>query len=221
MHDAETVLSIERLPERFVVVGGGPVGGEYASIFAALGVQVTLIDRGTRLLPLLDRELSAALAARLERFGVRLMFGAHLEVVEHDAEGLVVRVDGELLRPEVLLYAVARVANVEARPARAGVQANPAGASASKGTDTAPGIYAAGDITGPPGLASAAMEQARVAMCRAFEIPFKETLDAAVPAGIYTLPETAMVGLTEDAARAAGPDVETGWGVLRRQRRAR
>jgi len=75
---------------------------------------------------------------------------------------------------------------------------------------TAPGIYAAGDITGPPGLASVAMEQARVAVCRALEIPFKDSLDPVVPTGIYTLPTVAMVGLTEDEARADSADVETG-----------
>ncbi len=75
---------------------------------------------------------------------------------------------------------------------------------------TAEAIYAAGDITGPPALGSVAMEEARVAMCRAFDIPFKESLELAVPTGIYTLPEVSMVGLTEEAARAAGEDVETG-----------
>ena len=82
VHDSETVLSIERLPERLLVVGGGPVGSEYASIFAALGVEVTLVDRGTRLLRLLDGELSEALAQSLKRSGARLMLGAQVESVE-------------------------------------------------------------------------------------------------------------------------------------------
>ena len=77
VHDSETVLSIERPPQRVVAIGGGPVGCEYASIFATLGVQVTLVDRGTRLLPLLDRELSAELAHGVKRAGVRLMLGTH------------------------------------------------------------------------------------------------------------------------------------------------
>jgi len=75
---------------------------------------------------------------------------------------------------------------------------------------TVPGIFAAGDVTGPPGLASVAMEGARVAMCRAFAIPFKDHLDPIIPTGIYTLPEVSMVGMTEDEARTAGEDVETG-----------
>ena len=87
VHDSETVLSIERPPERVVVIGGGPVGCEYASILTALGVQVTPVDRGTPLLPLLDGELSATLAHSLKRSGAPLMLGAHVEAVERDADG--------------------------------------------------------------------------------------------------------------------------------------
>ena len=214
VHDSETVLSIERPPERVVAVGGGPVGCEYASIFAALGVQVTLVDRGTRLLPLLDRELSAELAHGMRRAGVRLMLGTQLDAaIERDADGLLVRVDGEVLRPDLILLASGRSGNVEGLGlAEAGVQADDRGRVRVDRNfqTTAPGIYAAGDITGPPGLASVAMEQARIAMCSAFEIRFKESLDPVVPTGIYTLPEAAMVGLTEEQARATGIDVETG-----------
>jgi NAD(P) transhydrogenase len=224
VHDSETVLSVERLPERVTVVGGGPVGCEYASIFSALGVDVTLVDRGTRLLPILDGEVSEALAQSLRRSGARLMLGAQVESVERDAEGLIVLVDGEILRPQLVLHAVGRIGNVEGLGlAEAGVQADDRGRiRVDRDFQTsAQGIYAAGDITGPPGLASVAMEQARVAMCRAFEIPYKESLDPVVPTGIYTLPEAAMVGLTEEAARAAGDDVHTGRALFEANARAR
>lgn len=223
VHDSETVLSIERLPDHLVVVGGGPVGSEYASIFAALGVQVTLVDRGTRLLPLLDREISEALAQSLKRSGARLMLGAQVESVERDVDGLIVRVDGETLRPQAVLHAVGRAGNVEGLGlTEAGVEFDDRGRVRVDHNfqTTVRGIYAAGDITGPPGLASVAMEQARVAMCRAFDIPFKDSLDAVVPTGIYTLPEAAMVGLTEEAARAAGEDVETGRALFEANARA-
>ncbi len=224
VHDSETILSIERLPERMMVVGGGPVGSEYASIFAALGVEVTLVDRGRRLLPLLDSEMSEALAESMKRSGARLMLGAQVESVGRDADGLIVRVDGEPLRPQIVLHAVGRAGNVEALGlAAAGVRADERGrVSVDRNFQTTVrGIYAAGDITGPPGLASVAMEQARVAMCRAFDIPFKEALDPAVPTGIYTLPEVSMVGLTEEAARAAGEEVETGRSFFDANARAR
>jgi NAD(P) transhydrogenase len=224
VHDSETVLSIERLPESALVVGGGPVGCEYASILAALGVEVTLVDRGTRLLPLLDGELSETLAESLRGSGARLMLGAQVESVERDARGLVVRVNGEILRPQIVLHAVGRAGNVEGLGlAEAGVEVDDRGRVRvdQNFQTTCQGIYAAGDVIGPPGLAAVAMEQARVAVCSAFEIPFKDSLDPAVPAGIYTLPEAAMVGLTEDAARTGGEDVETGRAFFEANPRAR
>jgi NAD(P) transhydrogenase len=141
------------------------------------------------------------------------MLGAQVEDVERDADGLIVRVGGEALRPQLVLHAVGRTGNVEGLGlAEAGVEADDRGRIRVDGDfqTTAQGIYAAGDITGPPGLASVAMEQARVAMCRAFEIPYKESLDPVIPTGIYTLPEAAMVGLTEEAARVGDDDVGAG-----------
>jgi NAD(P) transhydrogenase len=224
VHDSETMLSIERMPERLLVIGGGPVGSEYASIFAALGVEVTLVDRGTRLLPLLDGELSEILAESLRGSGARLMLGSQVQSIQRDADGLIVYVDGEALHPQVVMHAVGRAGNVEGLGlAEAQVEVDDRGRVRVDHNfqTTAPGIYAAGDITGPPGLASVAMEQARVAMCRAFDIPFKEAIDTSVPTGIYTLPEAAMVGLTEEAARAASDDVATGRAFFETNARAR
>ncbi len=224
VEDSETVLSIERLPERILIVGGGPVGSEYASIFSALGVEVTLVDRGTRLLPLVDRELSEGLADNLRRSGARLILGGQVESVRRDVDGLVVRVDGEDLRPQVLLHAAGRTGNVEGLGlAAAGVEVEGRRRIRVDPSfrTTAEGIYAAGDVIGPPGLASVSMEQARVAMCRAFGIPLKESVDPFVPTGIYTLPEVAMVGLTEEAARSAAEDVETGRAFFAANARAR
>jgi NAD(P) transhydrogenase len=223
VHDSETLLSIDRLPEQLMVVGGGPVGSEYASIFAALGVKVTVVERGPRLLPMLDSELSAALAQSLRHSGARLMFGAHVESIGRDADGLIVRVNGESVRPKIVLHAVGRAGNVEGLGlSEAGIEADHRGRVRvdENFQTTASGTYAAGDITGPPGLASAAMEQARVAMARAFDLPFKESVDPFLPTGIYTLPEVAMVGLTEEAARAAGHDVETGRALFESNARA-
>jgi NAD(P) transhydrogenase len=224
VHDSESVLSIEGLPERMLIVGGGPVGCEYASIFAGLGVEVTQVDRGTRLLPLLDAELSEAFEQSLKRSGARLLLGAHVESVERDADGLVVRVGGDVFRPQIMLHAVGRVGNVEGLGlAEVGVETDDRGRIGVDGTfrTTAAGIYAAGDVIGPPGLASVAMDQARVAMCRAFDIPFKESVDPVVPTGIYTLPEVSTVGLTEEAARATCDDVEVSRAFFEANARAR
>lgn len=224
VHDSESVLSLSRLPARMVVVGGGPVGCEYGSIFAALGTQVTLVDRGRRLLPLLDSEVSRALAESMAAAGVRLMQQAELDPVGRAGDGLRLVVDGEVLPPQVVVHAVGRVGSVEGLGLEeAGVECDARG---RVGVDpdfqtSAPGVYAAGDVIGPPGLASVSMEQARVAMCKAFGIRFKDAVDPTLPTGIYTLPETAMVGLTEEAAEAAGEDVETGRALFSGNARAR
>jgi NAD(P) transhydrogenase len=86
---------------------------------------------------------------------------------------------------------------------------------------TAAGIYAAGDVIGPPALASVSMEQGRVAACNAFQIPFKDSVDPLAPLGVYSIPEVAMVGLTEQAAAARGIDYEVGRGRFERNTRAR
>jgi NAD(P) transhydrogenase len=227
VHDSESILSIERLPEHLVVVGGGAVGTEYASIFADLGSMVTVVSRGTRLLPTLDHEISEALADSLRESGARLLLGHATQAITRDDHGLAVHVGGEVIRPDTVLSAGGRCGNVEDLdlPA-AGVVADERGRVQvdDRFETTCPGIYAAGDVIGPPGLASVAMEGARVAMCRAFDIPFKEQLDAVVPTGIYTLPEVASVGLTEDEARradaAGGDDVEIGTAYFTENARA-
>jgi NAD(P) transhydrogenase len=217
VHDSESILSIERLPEHLVVVGGGAVGAEYASIFADLGSMVTVVSRGTRLLPTLDHEISEALADSLHESGARLLLGHATQAITRDEQGLGVHVGGEVIRPDTVLSAGGRRGNVEHLDlGAAGVEADERGRVHvdERFETTCPGIFAAGDVIGPPGLASVAMEGARVAMCRAFDIPFKEQLDAVVPTGIYTLPEVASVGLTEDEARRddpiGGDDVECG-----------
>jgi len=211
--DSEDILGLDRLPEHLMVVGGGAVGAEYASIFADLGSQVTLVSRGTRLLPLLDHEISDALAESMRDSGARILLGHDVDTITRDEQGLLVHVAAESFRPDALLHAGGREGNVEGLGlVELGVQADERGrvrVDANFQTTVA-GIYAAGDVTGPPGLASVAMEGARVAMCRAFDIPFKDHVDPIIPTGIYTLPEVSMVGMTEDEARAAGEDVETG-----------
>ncbi|HET7900725.1 MAG TPA: Si-specific NAD(P)(+) transhydrogenase [Candidatus Nanopelagicales bacterium] len=214
VHDSESILSIDALPARIVIVGAGPVGTEYASILAAVGVDVTLVDPGGRLLPMVDSEVADALAGSLERAGATLVLDGRVQSVVRDGDELVVDLgEGRTLRADAVLHALGRTGNVEGMGLEElGVEIGPRGRVVVDRDfrTTVPWVYAAGDITGPPGLASVAMEQARVAMCRAFGIPFKEVLDEFVPTGIYTLPEVSMVGLTEAAARALSDDVGTG-----------
>lgn len=213
VHDSESILEIDALPRRIAIVGGGPVGTEYASILSAVGVEVTLIDPGGRLLPVIDAEVADALVGSLERAGATLVLDGRVKTVTRDGAELVVDLGDRQLRADAVLHALGRTGNVEGMGLEElGVEVGPRGRVVvdKDFRTTVPWVYAAGDITGPPDLASVAMEQARVAMCRAFGIPFKEVLDEFVPTGIYTLPEVSMVGLTEAAARERSDDVGTG-----------
>jgi NAD(P) transhydrogenase len=121
--------------------------------------------------------------------------------------------DGESLETETVLYAAGRSGNTEELGLEeAGVELDPRGRIVvdERYQTAVPGIFAAGDVIGPPALASVSAEQGRVAMCHAFDIPFKDTVDPSPPFGIYSIPEVAMVGLTEEAAAAAGIDAVSG-----------
>jgi NAD(P) transhydrogenase len=212
--DSDSVLDVTEPVRDLVVIGGGAVGCEYASIFCALGTRVTLLDNASALVPLVDREVGDALAASLRAAGVRIVLETgHVDVSREDG-GLVVRSrTGETLRPEKVLFAVGRSGNTAALGVeRAGIAVDDRGRIVvdEHYCTSVPGIYAAGDVIGPPQLASVSMEQARVAACHAFDIPFKQMVDPITPIGVYSIPEVASVGLSEERAREQGMAVEIG-----------
>ena len=222
--DSESVIGLDTPVSNVVVIGGGAVGCEYASIFAALGVGVTLVDSGASLIPFMDAEISRILKDSLEHIGVHVLLGAGRATVDRDEKGLrVTLASGEILRPDKVLFAAGRAGNTEALGlAGAGVKTDERGRIVvdHRFETTVPGIYAAGDVIGPPALASVSMEQGRVAACHAFSIPFKQTVDSQAPFGIYSIPEVAMVGLSEEAAASQGLDYEVGRGWFARNTRA-
>ena len=211
---SDTILGLDRMPASLVVIGGGPVGCEYASIFTSLGVRVTLVDRAERLMPFLDAEASDQLRSCLTDMGMRLLLGSpHASVERVDGRLRVSLADGETIETDKVLYAAGRSGNTEELGLEtAGVALDGRGRIVvdAEYQTAVPGVFAAGDVIGPPALASVSAEQGRVAMCHAFDIPFKETVDPLPPFGIYSIPEVAMVGLTEEAATAAGIDAATG-----------
>jgi NAD(P) transhydrogenase len=224
VHDSESIVGLDRIPGTMVVIGGGPVGCEYASVFTALGVEVTLLDSADRLLPFMDAEISHALAGSFARMRMRLVLGSGVGAVERvGGELRVTLASGDRLHPDKVLFAAGRAGNTEGLGLEgAGVETDARGRIVVDDTyrSTADGIYAAGDVIGPPALASVSMEQGRVAACHAFGIPFKETVDPLPPYGIYSIPEVAMVGMTEDGARAEGVDCEVGRGWFEHSPRA-
>jgi NAD(P) transhydrogenase len=222
--DAEAVLEIERAPSHVAVIGGGAIGCEHASIFTALGSRVTLADRGERLLSYVDAELSNLLARTFTGLGMDLRLGVGVESVARDAEGLRVAFsDGTDIRPEKLLVASGRSGNTENLGLEtAGVTVNDRGLIVVDDSfqTTAPGVYAAGDVIGPPALASTSMEQGRVAACKALGIDREDVTDPAPPTGVYSIPEIAGVGLTEQAAALQGIPYVVGRGRFEGNSRA-
>ena len=212
--DSESILNIDRLPSSFVVVGGGAVGCEYASIFAALGVRVTLLCRGDRLLPRFDPEVSRVLAESFNGMGIRVMPEAVVTALSLAADGFELELEGrKSVRGELVLVAVGRKARTDGLGLEeVGVELGPEGnvkVDACFRTNIK-GVFAAGDIVGQPWLASVSMEQARVAMCHAFDIDFKRAVDPLCPMYVFSIPEVASVGQSEVEAKAQGIDVEVG-----------
>jgi NAD(P) transhydrogenase len=212
--DSDSILSLIYLPRSLAVLGAGVIACEFASIFQSLGVAVTVIDKGERPLAFLDPDLADGFRRRFEAQGGRFLARSRHERVEADGLGGVdlTLAGGERLHVDKCLVALGRVANL------AGLGLERAGLSVGeKGTlvvdehcrTEVPHIYAAGDVIGPPALAAAAMEQGRRAVCHALGLPLgraRETL----PTGIYTIPELASVGLTEEQARERHGDVLVG-----------
>lgn len=215
VHDSETILTMDRLPGSLAVIGGGPVGCEYASIFASLGVEVLVVDLAPRLAPFLDAEISDGLAKAFEGMGIRMSLGSSspASIERRDGQLQVALPTGETLDFDKVLFAAGRAGNTEGLGLEAaGVALDDRGRIVVDDTfrTAVPGIYAAGDVIGPPALASASMEQGRVAACHAFDVPFKLTVDPLPPVAIYSIPEAAGVGMTEEAAVAAGIEYEIG-----------
>jgi NAD(P) transhydrogenase len=212
--DSDSLLSLSYLPESLVVLGAGVIACEYASIFAALGVKVTIIDRGERPLGFMDQELVEHFLTELRQAGGEFLGKRSLESVVYDGLASVeTRLEGgELIRSEKLFCALGRVAAVAGLGLEeAGVKVTPRGlihVDAELRTST-PNIYAAGDVIGPPALASTSMEQGRRAACHALGLGVGLQGELA-PTGIYTIPELASVGLTEQQVRERYGDAHVG-----------
>jgi NAD(P) transhydrogenase len=207
--DSDTVLDMDALPRRLAVVGNGVIGCEYASMFAALGIELIVFGRD-RPLPFLDGEIGDRLRRQMERLGLRLRIG--VSVAQYEPAGDSVRLTlstGETLRVDKVLVAAGRMSNTDGLGLeRAGIQPGARGLlKVNENFQTeVPHIYAAGDVIGFPALAAVSMEQARVAMCHAFELKYKTRVSPVLPLAIYTIPEVAMAGETEESCQEKALD---------------
>lgn len=203
--DSDSILSMIYLPESLTVLGGGVISSEYASIFALLGVKVTMIDRAPRPLMFMDPELVESYLDHFKQNGGVHYGGAEIESVEWDGISQVVTrlASGRIVSSDKLLVALGRLANVENLGLEElGIEQGKRGHIVVDDhyRSSIPNIYAVGDVIGPPSLAASAMEQGRRAICHALNvevgIDFKY-----LPIGIYAIPEMASVGLSEEQAK--------------------
>lgn len=213
--NAENVLDLEEVPESLLMIGGGVIGVEMATILAKLGSKVTVVEMLPHILPLEDEEMTAAVSKALQSDGVEIYENARVSAIEDKASGKTVTVataDGEK-KLETKMVAI----GVGYRPDTDGLGLEEAGITVEKGAikvnesmaTSVPGVYAAGDATGGIMLAYVAMEEGVVAAENA--LGKEAAMDyQVVPRCVFTLPELAGVGLTEAESREQGYDVQVG-----------
>jgi NAD(P) transhydrogenase len=206
LYDSDTILYMDRIPSSLAVVGAGVIGCEYATMFKAMGIKVSLVSGQDRLLPFLDHEIGDRLKMQVELLGLRVLTGDSVTEVSLDDERYV-RLQlksGEMLDVECVLFATGRMGGTKGLDLeKIGIKPGPRGhlkVNQNYQTEIAH-VYAAGDVIGFPALASTSMEQARVAMCHAFDLKYKERVSAILPMAVYTIPEIAAVGETEESCR--------------------
>jgi len=216
IYDSDTILKLDRVPGSLTIIGGGVIGCEYASIFAALGVKVNLIEQKPRILPFVDEEIITSLMYWMRFSGVTLKLREKVVGMEVEAPGRVVTrlASGKVVISEKLLYTMGRWGNSDGLNLDAiGVKTGERGLICvdENFRTAAEGVYAVGDVIGFPSLAATSREQGRRAVCHAFQ---KEGLTCDIvgyiPFAVYTIPEISMVGPTEEALTEKGVPYEVG-----------
>ncbi len=218
---SDEILRMDRLPRSLSVVGAGVIGCEYACMFAALGVRVTLVDMRPQLLPFVDGEISDTLAYHLRENRVTLRLGEEVAAIEmenaededpHNDKVRLLLSSGKQIVAEKCLYSIGRTgATRKLNGEAAGLKSDNRGRVQVNGCyqTNVDHIYAVGDIIGFPSLASTSMEQGRLAACHAFGVD-AHSVPELFPYGIYTIPEISMVGKTEEELTKEGVPYEVG-----------
>jgi NAD(P) transhydrogenase len=199
--DSDGVLQLEQVPRSMIVAGAGVIGIEYASMFAALGTKVTVIEQRDRMLDFCDLEVVEALKYHLRDLAVTFRFGETVESVERRPEGAIANLrSGKRIPADTVMYSAGRQGwTDELNLPAAGLQADKRGRITVDEffRTTVPHIYAVGDVIGFPALAATSMEQGRLAAHHACGEPV-HTAHLLQPIGIYSVPEISFIGKTED-----------------------
>jgi NAD(P) transhydrogenase len=216
IYDSDTILNLDRIPHTLVVVGAGVIGCEYACMFAALGIEVTLIDGRSELLGHVDREIVDVLLRQMgNRLRICLQLGSEVDDIHVGDTNVTMKLNnGRTVVADKVLFAAGRQSNTaDLQLENAGVETGKRGIiTVNENYQTnVPHIYAAGDVIGFPALASTSMAQSRAAMTHAFNLKKNRVnLAPQVPYGIWTIPELSMIGKTEEQCLEAGVDYEVG-----------
>lgn len=212
--DTDTILNRGRPPKSLLIVGGGAVAIEFATIMRALDIPVRIVDRGSRLASMMDEEISARLGKLFAQWDVKVSPNTTIETIDPVGDELeVLLTNGEKFRTDTILYAAGRVANTEHLGLEnLGIEVDSRGRiQVNENLETnAAGVYAGGDVVHPT-LASIAMEQGRAITCHAFDIPFNEVVDPTPVSAIYGMPEVAGAGLTEQECHEKNVNYEVGY----------
>jgi NAD(P) transhydrogenase len=214
IYDSDDILRMKDLPRELTVVGGGVIGTEYGSMFAALGVHVTIVDARKRLLGFVDEEIIENLQYQMRSLGVTLRLGEEVRSCEvRDDNQVITRLkSGKVIVSDCVLYSAGRVSSTaELNLDAIGIKPDERGKIMVNENlqSEVPHIYAAGDVIGFPALASTSGAQGRRASCHAFGIK-DQMLDSELPYGIYSIPEISYVGLNEEELTEAEIPYETG-----------
>jgi len=211
--DSDGIVNLEHIPQSMIVVGAGVIGIEYASMFAALGTKVTVVERRDRMLEFCDLEVVEALKYQLRDLAVTFRFGESVASVERYQRGAIAVLEsGKKIPAETVMYSAGRQGMTEGlQLERAGIEADNRGRIAvdEHFRTAVPHIYAVGDVIGFPALAATSMEQGRLAAYHACGEPVRAMSDNQ-PIGIYTIPEISFIGRTEDELTAARIPFEVG-----------
>jgi NAD(P) transhydrogenase len=204
--DSDSILDLKRLPKSMVVVGGGVIGTEYASIFMALGIHVTLIEPKGRIVSFVDSEIGQRLMDQLLKLGIHFVLDDRMAAIERRGNRVHLTLEkGDTLDADVALIAAGRQSNVQVLGLEeVGIKLGERGLILvdENYRTNIPSVYAVGDVIGFPALASTSMEQARAAVIHAFNLEYKEKLAPFLPLAVYAIPEISTVGLTEDECQA-------------------
>ncbi|MEV0940972.1 Si-specific NAD(P)(+) transhydrogenase [Micromonospora wenchangensis] len=211
--DSDGVINLQAVPRSMVVVGAGVIGMEYASMFAALGTKVTVVERRDGMLDFCDEEIVESLKYHLRDLSVTFRFGEEVAAVEkHETAALCILKSGKKIVADTVMYSAGRQGQTDDLALdAAGLEADRRGRIAvdEHYRTSVEHIYAVGDVIGFPALASTSMEQGRMAALHACGEPVRE-LQELQPIGIYTIPEISFVGKTEEELTNAATPFEVG-----------